>query len=316
MQFDFKGAYRLSLDFPDLTALRGHPETLRVPYTSPREMVDYFSLFLPIHTMTHIDLPWYIDTTLDSVSLNLEPMTFRAVILDFSGKQQELHPYLATGSNVDYSAYLEIGSSSLKNPFWQLIQKLKITSDDVLSRIEELATDIDIAQTIILIRTDWARAFNRYGASFNNPALEGRAAYLCHPWMDMESVSALVSSGVRAIGHDLPSLENPLFYATGGDLHPVVEQARKIAATSDDRFEERTFHNFFLKVTRPTRRDTIERFYIKNLKLSHVTTHNKKDTFIPDSYSKSHLLGTLLIVPLPMLQDPYGVACEVFFRPD
>ncbi|MGB9594593.1 MAG: cyclase family protein, partial [Anaerolineae bacterium] len=157
----------------------------------------------------------------------------------------------------------------------------------------------------VLFRTDWVFRFNRYGNSYNNPALEGLAAFLCHPYMDSEALEWLADRGITALGHDLPSFENPLYYAVGGDVHPVVRQARQIAMERQPQFDRKVFQGMWL---RPMESEAqAKRRYLKNLNLHPLAEAMQ---------GRRVLTGWLAVVPVPILQDRGGVACEVFFSPD
>lgn len=160
-----------------------------------------------------------------------------------------------------------------------------------------------------MIRTDWAFEFNIYTSNFNNPFIEGRAAFLCHPFLDKQALNELLASGLFGLGHDLPSLEHPLYYAEGGDVDPVVRHARELAIRYEEISEHRVFHHSFLRLKRPSTNGEIGRYYLKNLNLSSVDEPSR-------SGDQLDMVGRLLIVPIPLLQDSRGVACEAFFQPE
>lgn len=307
MEFDFSRAVRVSLEYRQVTGLRGHPSPFVSVYRHATDMDYYAAYFLAVHGLTHQDLP-QADSLTGDAAASFSPQVHRAVVLDFTGKQEVLEPLLVMDSTDPLGAkscLLDMKVVKDGEFLWLLIQQLAIQVDDLEEVWKSMPTAEDMSDWFVLFRTDWVFRFNRYGSSYNNPALEGWAAFLCHPYMDSEALEWLSDRRITALGHDLPSFENPLYYANGGDVHPVVRQARQIAMERQPQFERKVFQSIWL---RPTESATqAKRRYLKNLNLHPLAEAMQ---------GRRVLTGKLAVVPVPILQDRGGVACEVFFSPD
>jgi len=309
MDFDFSRAVRISLEYRQITGLRGHPSPFVSVYRHATDMDYYAAYFLAVHGLTHLDLP-HADALTPSVAANLSPQIRRAVVLDFIGKQKVLEPVLVRDSTDPLDAQtclLDMKVVKDGEFLWLLIQQLAIRVDDLEEVWKGIPADEDLSDWFVLFRTDWIFRFNRYGNSYNNPALEGWAAFLCHPYIDPEALNWLAERGITALGHDLPSFENPLYYAIGGDVHPVVRQARQIAMERTPHFEQKVFQSLWLR--QADAEEGGQRCYLKNLNLHPLAEAMEKP-------KRRVIAGRLAVVPVPVLQDREGVACEVFFAPD
>lgn len=307
MDFDFSRAVRVSLEYRQVTGLRGHPSPFTSVYRHATDMDYYAAYFLPVHGLTHLDLPEANSLTA-SPAANLTPQVRRAVVLDFTGKQEILEPVLVrdpTDPLDAKSCLLDMKVVKDGEFLWLLIQQLAIQVDELEDVWKGMPPGEDMSDWFVLFRTDWVFRFNRYGTSYNNPALEGWSAFLCHPYIDSDAVEWLSDRGITALGHDLPSFENPLYYAIGGDVHPVVRQARQIAMERQPRFERKVFQSIWLRPAESEPQS--KRCYLKNLNLHPLAEAMQ---------GKRVLTGKLAVVPVPILQDRGGVACEVFFSRD
>lgn len=307
MEFDFSRAVRVSLEYRQITGLRGHPNPFVSVYRHATEPDYYAAYFLAVHGLTHLDLP-PSGSVAPSDPRDLGPQVRRAVVLDFSDRQKILEPVLVRDSTDPLDAASCLLDMKLVKDgefLWLLIQQLTIKVEDVEDVWKGMPTGEDMSEWFVLFRTDWVFRFNRYGTSYNNPALEGYAAFLCHPYIDSDALDWLTDRGITALGHDLPSFENPLYYAVGGDVHPVVQQARQIALERQPQFERKVFREMWLRPTGSEAEN--RRCYLKNLNLRPLAEAMQDKRVLP---------GRLAVVPVPVLQDRGGVACEVFFSPD
>lgn len=308
VDFDFSQATRISLDYRQITGLRGHPSPFVSIYRHATDPDYYAAYFLPVHGMTHLDLALAESPAASPSAEGVAPQVRRAVVLDFTHKQKILEPVLVRDTTDPLGAETCLLDARIVKDgefLWLLIEHLGIGVDELEAAWKEIPQREDLGDWFILFRTDWFFRFNRYGSSFNNSALEGWAAFLCHPYMSFDGLKWLSGRGIRALGHDLPSFEHPLYYAVGGDVHPVVRQARQIALEREPQFERKVFQGMWLREASDEMGGA--RYYLKNLNL-----HPLAQTM----QGRRALAGRLVVVPIPVIQDRRGVACEVFFLPE
>lgn len=318
-QFGFGKAHRLSINFLELTPLREHPPAFSVPYGWGSEQ--YTSFYLPVHILTHMDLPWLDNPSSAVMHFNFRPQLFtNVVILDFTDKQVTLKEKLLRDVAIEegkppspfsrYASYLDFKRIGEAKPYLEIFKSLAITTEELIGRLEQMGGKPSLRDTVILLRTDWSFEFNRYSSSYNNSTLEGRAAFLCHPYMSRKTVAELVEAGLSALGHDLPSLENPLYYADKGDIHPFAIWSREQFKKEDRQFSKKVFRDVFLKLDSRPPKGEISRYYLKNLDFSSLFSEAAE----PVEPGTAHARGRLLVVPIQILRDATGVACEVFFE--
>jgi len=269
-----------------------------------------------VHSLSHLDLPWSPDGAINSSELDIYPQVFKTIILDFTAKQEKIQPYIVKDpSDILYSSMSQIDLRPFKNgeDFLILIKDLTIEASEIIDRLRGLPSSLDLSDYFILIRTDWSFKFNRFSYSLNNPSFEGISAFLCHPFMSYQSALELKNFGIRYFGHDLPSLENPLYFADAIDVHPIVQQARELIRTQNEHFDDRVFDGYFLKVE-AVKKGKLPCYYLKNLNFRE-TDKSFQNAAGRARRMNEDIFGDLLLLPLPILRDPLGVACEAYFRP-
>lgn len=317
MMSDIITARRLSItSFSQITAYREHPSAFKTEYRRPVDAANHTAIYAPVHTLTHLDFPWRGSTDLNVLAnFYCQPVVARCAILDCSDKQNVLLPNLLKsrkGLFAPDSSYplLDLERVQSGRNLWLLIRQLEITLEEIQVQLEQLGQTA-LKDTILLFWTSWPSLFNPHLGAFNHPSLEGVAAYLCHPYLTRPTIEWLLGQGCIGIGHDVPSFEHPLFFAKIGGVQPIVQEARDEADAelSLDRerdegnpLEKRVFYDCFLRIGGRTGDVEPRRYYLRNLRLEAVAAKPKT------------LAGTITVVPIPVLRDRAGVACEVFFQ--
>lgn len=307
---------RISINiFKEITPYRGHPPAIQAEYQHAIDVAYYSTLFLPIHALTHLDFPWReagVDPQL--VESYSQPVTLPTIILNLTDHKDVLTPYLIQRNHSFLTSgepypQLDIGHIVDGESLWLLIQELEITKEQIQTKLEILGQP-DLDGSLLLFWTDWS-SFNPYEANFNHPALEGTAAYLCHPYLTRATLEWLIGQGCIGLGHDMPSLENPLFYAKSAGVHPLTRDAREVAHTEfviregyegHNPLKERTVFNYFLKIGGSLGELEPRRYYLRNLRMDSINDNPISTT------------GNCTIVPIPVLKDRAAVVCEVYFQ--
>ena len=302
--FDFLNAHRLSLDFQEIVAFRGHPQTLVFPYSHLLGESRHAVVALPVHAMTHRDFPFNEET--EMFLRDFSPIVKDAVILNFSEKLMVIEEFLFSGDDIFQERLPFLNHFKIKSAkeLWDIIKKLGITKDEIQSRLVQADISDNLGDFFLLFKTDWLAKFNRHKISYNNPFLEGVSAFLCHPYLHPDAVNWLKDRGVKYIGHDLPSFENPLMYAVGGIVSDLVNKARVMAdeylksLNTQWSINKRIFGSIF-NVYKEGEEAPV---YIKLIDLSKL-----------ERPVETTLRGRVAVIPIPPLSDPVGVACEVYF---
>ena len=312
---------RVSLGFDELPAFRGHPRALVAPYRELDGGNLHAANLVPIHATTHRDFPRVEET--GTRMPDEQPLEMDAVIIDLRYKQDIIRNKLVKPSDADGllkfldeerlpfldHALLSDGLPGVQRAatLARMVQELGIRKEELQGQLLQAGISAPYSNHMIMLWTGWPNAYNQHRASYNNVFFEGLSAYLCHPYVDAACAEWLAENGATSVAHDLPSIENPLFYARGPNILPTVREARLLM----DEFLAQTGRSievrYFEKYCNTLRAEQAHApIHIKLLQLWALTELGPK-LRLPH-------LTTVYVVPVPVLQDPVGISCEVFVR--
>ena len=305
-------AVRISLNLGETPIARGHPAPFTGLYKRLEGGQPHAVVCAPVHSMTHRDFPLNKRDGLRIASTS--PVEMSAIILDFRAKKRVLsHHLLAAGESAELPEitgpepipFLNLASMSGAQDLVALIRDLAITKEEIRNALEDAGVRDRLSSHMLVFRTDWLREFHRHRVSYGNPFLEGHSAYLSHPYLSPGAAEWLRELGLRAIAHDLPSFENPLLYAKGPNVIPIVQNARilmdEFLAQEGHTIEERCFESEFNSVRNEREAPPT---YVKLLSFKDTGGFTGSDFGSPRR--------EISVIPIPALQDPYGIACEVY----
>lgn len=226
-KFFERGVEISSFDIQRYTPIRGKLSGEVYEHRAGQVPQMYSRVHFCPHSITHMDLPWCLDakemdeassfgytepsiTNPNEMEYLLEYYSkirlFNTIILDLSEKAK-----IMKNSYIDDRTG-HINSSMDETAFGKMMQFLEIRRDeDILS----LASEEELHEKFLIIKTGWDDAFNIWSTNLDNPYFELRHPYLVYPFFPLETIKWLVEDvNVKGIGCETPGMDNPAYYTT------------------------------------------------------------------------------------------------------
>jgi len=200
---------------------------------------------LPIHAVTHVDLPWALleseinqpanfprstDVLAHALrNLMLRPRIMETIVLDYRDKQNVIKPYIE--NECEGTIYLRnLDGPTLKN----VIKELAIDSESIQERLKEIGESAEgMGNKCVVIHTGWIANFMPGGEDLAGIGKEMSVAVLVHPWLTADAAALLREVNVASLAIDCHMADNPGYLAAGTDRDEVGSALQDMRSESE-----------------------------------------------------------------------------------